>query len=122
MYAHQRSQRLDEQGLAPFALGVAGAGWTCTGFSIESVALDRQTALFELTLMTARDGDRLRLAWEYSTDLFADRTDRVDGRRASASCSPRSSPTPGSRLSDLPVVSRRRTGTASSSGGPSACR
>ena len=25
MFAHQRSQRLDEQGLAPFALGVPGA-------------------------------------------------------------------------------------------------
>ena len=74
MYAHQRSQRLDDQGLAPFALGVPGARLELHGLSVESVALDRQAALFELTLMSARDGDRLRLAWEYSTDLFADRT------------------------------------------------
>jgi amino acid adenylation domain-containing protein len=74
MYAHQRSQRLDEQGLAPFALGIPGARLDLHGISVESVALDRQAALFELALMTARDGDRLRLTWEYSTDLFTDAT------------------------------------------------
>ena len=104
MFAHQKSQRLDEQGLAPFALGVPGARLDLHGLAVESVALDRQTALFDLTLMTARDGDRLRLAWEYSTDLFADRTvDRWPAgfRTLLAAIAA----DPGRRLSDLPVLS-----------------
>jgi amino acid adenylation domain-containing protein len=104
MFAYQRSQRLDEQGLAPFALGVPGARLDLHGLSIESVALDRQTALFELTLMAARDGDRLRLAWEYSTDLFADETidHMASGFRALLEAIVAE---PGRRLSHLPVMS-----------------
>ncbi len=104
MYAHQRTQRLDEQGLAPFALGVAGARMDLHGLPVESVALDRQTALFELTLMTARDGDRLRLAWEYSTDLFAERTveSMATGFRSLLAAI---TADPGRRLSDLPAFS-----------------
>jgi amino acid adenylation domain-containing protein len=71
MFAHQKAQRLDDQGLAPFALGVSGARLTLPWLSAESIELDRQTALFDLSLMTARDGDRLCVAFEYSTDLFA---------------------------------------------------
>ena len=104
MFAHQRSQRLDAQGLAPFALGVPGARLDLHGLSIESVALDRRTALFDLTLMTARDGDRLRLAWEYSTDLFADET--IDQMAAGfRSLLAAIAINPGRRLSDLPVLS-----------------
>ena len=120
MYAHQRSQRLDEQGLAPFALGVPGAWMDLHGLEVESVTLDRQTALFELSLMTARDGDRLRLAWEYSTDLFADRTveSMASGfRRLLAAIV--ADPGGGSRTCPC---SRRRTAIASWSGGPSARR
>jgi amino acid adenylation domain-containing protein len=104
MYAHQRTQRLDEEGLAPFALGVPGARMDLHGLPIESVELDRQTALFELTLMTARDGDRLRLAWEYSLDLFADHTIEsiAAGFRALLAAI---AADPGQRLSDLPVLS-----------------
>lgn len=74
MYAHQRSQRLDDRGLAPFVLGVAGARLDLHGFAVDSVELDRGTALYELSVVTARDGDCLRLVWEYSTDLFHDAT------------------------------------------------
>ncbi|MHB1562083.1 MAG: AMP-binding protein, partial [Isosphaeraceae bacterium] len=74
MYAHQRSQRLDDRGLAPFVLGIAGAQLDLHGFAVDSVELDRGTALYELTLVTARDGDCLRLMWESSTDLFHDAT------------------------------------------------
>ncbi len=70
MFAHQKAQRLDEQGLAPFALGVSGARLSLLGLTAESLELDRQTALFDLTMMTARQGDRLCVALEYSTDLF----------------------------------------------------
>jgi amino acid adenylation domain-containing protein len=104
MFAHQRPQRLAERGLAPFALGVPGARLDLYGLPIESIALDRQTAMFELTLMTARDGDRLRLAWEYSTDLFADETieQMASGFRALLEAI---SADPGQRLSRLPLMS-----------------
>jgi amino acid adenylation domain-containing protein len=74
MFAHQKIQPLDEQGLAPFALGIPGARLDLHGLEIESIALERQTALFDLTMMTAIDGDRLRVALEYSTDLFKSST------------------------------------------------
>ena len=83
MFAHQKAQRLDEQGLAPFALGIPGARLSLHGLDAESIAFDKQTTLFDLTLMTARDGDRLSVALEYSTDLFKSSTiDRMaDGFR-----------------------------------------
>ena len=78
MFAHQKAQRLEEQGLAPFALGVGGARLSLHGLNAESIAFDRQTTLFDLTLMTAKDGDRLSVALEYSTDLFKSSTiDRI---------------------------------------------
>ena len=70
MFAHQKAQRLDENGLAPFALGTAGAKLSLHGLTAESIELERRTALFDLTMMTAREGDRLCVALEYSTDLF----------------------------------------------------
>jgi amino acid adenylation domain-containing protein len=70
MFAHQKAQRLDDQGLAPFALGTAGAKLSMHGLTAESIELERKTALFDLTMMTAREGDRLCVALEYSTDLF----------------------------------------------------
>jgi amino acid adenylation domain-containing protein len=83
MYAHQKAPRFDDNGLAPFALGIAGARLHLHGFAVESVALDKQTTLFDLTLMTAMEGDRLCVALEYSTDLFKPSTiDRMsDGLR-----------------------------------------
>jgi amino acid adenylation domain-containing protein len=71
MFAHQKSQRLDEQGLAPFALGVAGAMLSLHGLRAESIDFDKPSALFDLSLMTALDGNRLCVAFEYSTDLHA---------------------------------------------------
>jgi amino acid adenylation domain-containing protein len=104
MYAHQRTPLLDEQGLAPFALGVPGARLDLDGLTVESVALDRQAALFELTLMTARDGDRIRLAWEYSTDLFAD--EAIEQMAMGFHCLLEAvAGAPGRKLSDLPVLS-----------------
>jgi amino acid adenylation domain-containing protein len=70
MFAHQKIQPLDDEGLAPFALGVPGARLDLQGFAIDSIPFERQTALFDLTMMTARQGDGLRVALEYSTDLF----------------------------------------------------
>jgi amino acid adenylation domain-containing protein len=80
MFAHQKAQRLDDQGLAPFALGTSGARLCMHGLAAESMQLERRTALFDLTMMTAREGDRLCVALEYSTDLFTSATvDRMAG-------------------------------------------
>src|SRR4029077_1422628 len=70
MFAHQKAQRLGEEGLAPFALGIPGARLSLHGLTALSIELDKQTALFDLTMMTALERDRLCVALEYSTDLF----------------------------------------------------
>ena len=40
------------------------------GLPMESVAIDKETTLFDLTFITLLDGDRISVAIEYSTDLF----------------------------------------------------
>ncbi len=103
MFAHQKAQRLDDEGLAPFALGISGARLNLHGLAAESIALDKETALFDLAMMTAREGDRLCVALEYSTDLFAaDSIDRLaDGFRTLLEAIVAD---PGHRLADLPLV------------------
>ena len=104
MFAHQKIQPLDDQGLAPFALGIPGARLDLHGLAVESIAFERQTALFDLTMMTARDGDRLCVALEYSTDLFKSSTiDRMaDGFRNLLEAIVAD---PGRRLADLALLS-----------------
>jgi amino acid adenylation domain-containing protein len=104
MFAHQKAQRLDDHGLAPFALGIPGARLNLHGLAAESIELDKQTALFDLTMMTARDGDHLRLALEYSTDLFKPSTiDRMaEGFRTLLEAVVAD---PGRRLADLDLLS-----------------
>ena len=99
----RRAQRLDDQGLAPFALGIPGARLDLHGLAVESIAFERQTALFDLTMMTARDGDRLCVALEYSTDLFKSSTiDRMaDGFRNLLEAIVAD---PGRRLADLALL------------------
>ena len=104
MFAHQKIQPLDDQGLAPFALGIPGARLNLHGMAVDSIAFERQTALFDLTMMTAREGDRLCVALEYSTDLFAAATiDRMAAafRNLLAAIAAE----PGTRLADLPLLS-----------------
>ena len=79
-YIHQKAQRLDDRGLTPFALSAAGPMMELEGLPLESLVVDKGASLFDLTLMTARDGDGLALAFEYSTDLFDPATiDRLAG-------------------------------------------
>ena len=104
MFAHQKIQPLDEQGLAPFALGIPGARLNLHGLSVDSIAFERQTALFDLTMMTAREGDRLCVALEYSTDLFKAST--IDRMAASfRSLLEAIVDDPGRRIADLPLLS-----------------
>ena len=104
MFAHQKIQPLDEQGMAPFALGIPGARLNLYGLAIESIAFERQTALFDLTMMTAREADRLCVAIEYSTDLFKESTiDRMaDSFRNLLEAIVAD---PGHRIADLPLLS-----------------
>ena len=104
MFAHQKIQPLDEQGLAPFALGIPGARLNLYGLAVDSIAFERQTALFDLTMMTAREGDRLCVALEYSTDLFTAST--IDRMAASfRNLLEAIVADPGRRIADLPLLS-----------------
>ena len=104
MFAHQKIEPLDEQGLAPFALGIPGARLNLHGLAIESIAFERQTALFDLTMMTAREADRLCVAVEYSTDLF--RASTIDRMAASfRNLLEAIVADPGRRIADLPLLS-----------------
>src|SRR4030095_4570438 len=51
---------------APAAIGAAGP----EGLPLELVDVETGTAKFDLTLDAAPDGDRFRLHFEYSVDLF----------------------------------------------------
>lgn len=70
MFIYQKAQRLDEQGLTPFSLFESGPKLQLAGLTLESIALDKHTALFDLTLTAARSEGRYSLALEYNTDLF----------------------------------------------------
>ncbi len=105
MFAHQKAQRLDDQGLAPFALGTSGARLCLHGLAAESIELERQTALFDLTMMTAREGDRLCVALEYSTDLFTSAiVDRMAGYFRNLLKAIVKDP--GQRLADFPLLAQ----------------
>ncbi|WP_435021132.1 amino acid adenylation domain-containing protein [Tundrisphaera sp. TA3] len=68
---HQKSQRLDDQGLTAFALAIPGYETELGGLPLESLAQHNGGAAFDLTLMTALVGDgRLALSLEYAADLF----------------------------------------------------
>ncbi|MEO6809431.1 MAG: amino acid adenylation domain-containing protein, partial [Isosphaeraceae bacterium] len=70
MFIYQKAQRLDDQGLTPFALSTAGPTMVLGGLPMESMALDKGTALFDLTLTAALLDGLLRFSLEYNTDLF----------------------------------------------------
>ena len=104
MFAHQRAQRLDEQGLAPFALGIAGARLSLHGLTAESVALDKADRPVR---PGADDRPGRRSAprrLEYSTDLFvAGSIDRLaSGFRTLLAAIVAD---PARRIADLPLVS-----------------
>jgi amino acid adenylation domain-containing protein len=116
MFAHQMIRPLEEQGLSPFALGVSGARLHLGGLVVESISFERQTALFDLTMMTVHDGERLRVALEYSADLFSSATIDCMGT-AFRHLLEAIVAGPSRRLEDLPLLSlserRRVLGTLS---------
>jgi amino acid adenylation domain-containing protein len=70
MFVMQQSHRLEEQGLAPFALGEAGARIELGELSLESLALEQRATQFDLTLTAAETGTETLLSFEYNADLF----------------------------------------------------
>src|SRR5579871_136956 len=57
-----------------FALGQPQAQVTLCGLQLEHVALEQQTAQFDLTLTVGEGPDGIVGAWEYSSDLFEQAT------------------------------------------------
>jgi len=104
MFVHQKSQRLDDRGLTPFALSAPGYRTELGGLTLESLAQGNHGSPLDLTLMTALvEGDRLAMSLEYSTDLFGpESADRLlDQFRALLAAAVAD---PSLRLSDLPLL------------------
>ena len=76
LFTFQKAQRLDKEGLTPFALREHGPRLDLGGFPLESVALEQRTAQFDLAMTTAETERGLAASLEYNTDLFDRETDR----------------------------------------------
>lgn len=74
MFMLQKTTLFDNQDLAPFALGEAGAELRLGELELESVALRQKVAQFDLTLMMADSQSRLQASLQYNTDLFEEAT------------------------------------------------
>jgi amino acid adenylation domain-containing protein len=70
MFALQKAQLLDEQGLTSFALGEAGARLQLGELALESVVLAQRVAQFDLTLLMAEAEGQLQASLQYNSDLF----------------------------------------------------
>ena len=80
MFVFQKAQRLDAEGLSPFALREAGSRMDLGGFPVESLALGERAAQFDLTMMMAEEDGGLVASLEYNADLFdAATVDRMLG-------------------------------------------
>jgi amino acid adenylation domain-containing protein/non-ribosomal peptide synthase protein (TIGR01720 family) len=70
MFVLQKSHLHDEEGLAAFALGEAGGRLKLGALDLESMALERRVAQFDLTLSIAEAQGTIPASLEYNTDLF----------------------------------------------------
>ena len=70
MFTLQKSHLRNDQGVAAFAVGQEGAQISLGDFVLESFALPRRTARFDLTLDMAEIGEQLVASFEHNTDLF----------------------------------------------------
>jgi len=69
MFVFQKTYGNSEK-FVRLALGEPGAELRLGGLEMESVAIEQQTAQFDLTLTVGEGPDGLMGSWEYSTDLF----------------------------------------------------
>jgi len=109
MFAFQKAQRLDAEGLTPFVLRESGPTMDLGEFPLESVSIDLRISQFDLTLSVAESEGGLSAAMEYNTDLYdAPTVDRMLGRFATLLRAIVASPGLAiSRLSILPDDERR---------------
>ncbi|AGA31109.1 hybrid non-ribosomal peptide synthetase/type I polyketide synthase [Singulisphaera acidiphila] len=70
LFTFQKAQRLEKEGLTPFALREQGPRLDLGGFPLESVALEQHAAQFDLAMTTAETEEGLAASIEYNTDLF----------------------------------------------------
>jgi amino acid adenylation domain-containing protein len=70
LFGLHRAERLEEQGLAAFALGVEGVRVRLGGLELQSVAVDSGAAQMDLTLYVAELPGALAAALRYNSDLF----------------------------------------------------
>ncbi|HXM54814.1 MAG TPA: amino acid adenylation domain-containing protein [Candidatus Dormibacteraeota bacterium] len=70
LFAWQRAQDFDERGLTAFGVRDPGAAVRVAGLEFESIDLDHRTAQFDLSLLAAEVEGEIRLAIEYSADLY----------------------------------------------------
>ncbi|HYP25135.1 MAG TPA: MupA/Atu3671 family FMN-dependent luciferase-like monooxygenase [Blastocatellia bacterium] len=70
MFVLQKAPVLNEEGLASLALGEAGVRMELGEMSLESVALERRVAQFDLMLVMAEVENGLAASLQYNKDLF----------------------------------------------------
>jgi len=70
MFALQKAQMLNAEGVASLALGETGPSLRLGDLVLESIGLEQRVAQFDLTLMMAEVGDGLLGSLQYNTDLF----------------------------------------------------
>ena len=109
-FVMQKAHRPDRHGLAGFALGLPGSHLRLAGLELESVALPRRAAQFDLTLEAADEGEEVAALLVYNTDLFdAATTARWSGfLRALAGAAAAAPAVPLAELPLLDAVERRQ--------------
>ena len=70
VFALQGTPLLRDKGLSSFVLGEEGARVRLGGLELESIALDQQSAQFDLTMMLAEAEDMMSGSLGYNADLF----------------------------------------------------
>jgi len=79
-FVMQRANPSEQEGFESLAIGSAGIQMMLGGLSVEPVAMERQIAPFELTLMAAEHEGCIYAAMQYNSDLFdASAVERMAG-------------------------------------------
>ncbi|MET0646196.1 MAG: AMP-binding protein, partial [Pyrinomonadaceae bacterium] len=69
-FVFQKTHLLEDEGVAAFAIGEAGARMNLGGLELESAPLPQHVTQFDLTLMLAEVNGGLSGSFHYNTDLF----------------------------------------------------
>lgn len=70
MFVFQQPRMTGEENMVALDLGVDGAAVHIPGLPFETVAVERQTAQFDLTMVAGEVNDQLAVLFKYNTDLF----------------------------------------------------